>query len=79
MDQTVSSSKGRKWLTSVKPALTSIEGFNAVEHLPKTPVADVIEVSILSSQKFHTEAIHHQLQGLELQKYLIWLSLRFLL
>ena len=64
MDQTVSSSKGRKWLTSVSPALTSIPDFNAVQQLPETPVAEVIEVSIPSGQKFHTEAIHHQLQGI---------------
>ena len=64
MDQTVSSTKGRKWLTNVMPALTSIQDFNAVEQLPKTPVAEVIEVSIPSGQKFHTKAIHNQLQGI---------------
>ncbi|MDB4766857.1 hypothetical protein OAG71_04135, partial [bacterium] len=68
MDQTVSSSKGRKWLTNSIAALTSNEEFNAVQHLPKTPVAEVIEVSIPSGQKFHTEAIHQQLQGIGQQK-----------
>lgn len=71
MNQAVSSSQGRRWLTNLSPAVTSIEStedslakYDAVEHLPKIPVAEVIEVAILSRPTFQTEAIHHQLQGI---------------
>jgi len=71
MNQMVSSSQGRKWLTSLSPAVTSREAtvgsvteLDAAKHLPQIPVAEAIEVSLPSRKNFHTEAIHHQFQGI---------------
>lgn len=72
MNQSVTSSKGRQWLSNLTPASTSFEtltgdldGGRAEEQLPQMPVADAIEVELPSRQKFLTESLHHQLQGIE--------------
>jgi len=71
MNQSVTSSKGRQWLSNLTPASTSFEAsqgkldeFVAEQSLPKIPVAEVIEVSIPSRENFHTESLHQQLQGI---------------
>lgn len=71
MNQSVTSSKGRQWLSKLKPASTSFESLkgnldacSAQEQFAQTPVAEVIEVALPSRQKFHTESLHHQLQGI---------------
>lgn len=71
MNETVTSSKGRRWLSNLTPATTSFEthtgnldAVSAQEQLPPIPVAEAIEVAVPSRQIFHTESIHHQLQGI---------------
>jgi Mrp family chromosome partitioning ATPase len=71
MNQSVTSSKGRQWLTNLTPASTSFEALEgelnadaAIEQLPQIPVAEVIEVTIPSRELFHTQSLHHQLQGI---------------
>ena len=71
MNETVTSSKGRRWLSNLTPATTSFEthagnldAVSAQEQLPQIPVAEAIEVAIPSRQTFHTKSIHHQLQGI---------------
>ena len=71
MNQSVTSSKGRRWLSNLTPASTSFEnlsgnldGRSAEEQLPPTPDTEVIEVAIPPRQKFLAQSIHNQLQGI---------------
>lgn len=71
MNQSVTSSKGRQWLSNLTPASTSfgsravnLDGLSPEEQLPQAPYAELIEVTKPARQEFHTESIHHQLQGI---------------
>lgn len=72
MNQTVSSSQGRSWLTNLNPATTTyapaegkLPSVDPVSQLPKTALAQTVEVKLLSRQKFETEAIYGQLLGID--------------
>jgi len=72
MNQSVTSSKGRQWLSNLTPASTSFEtplsnsdAGSAQVSLPRIPVAKAIEVAIPSRENFYTEQLHHQLQGIK--------------
>ncbi len=71
MNQSVTSSMGRKWLSKLTPASTSfdtvggnLEGPSPQQQLPLPPVADIIEVTKPSRQDFQTESLYQQLQGI---------------
>lgn len=72
MNQTVSSTQGRNWLTNLNPASMghlspagSIVGADPASQLPQTPLAETIEVQLPSRQTFQTEAIYRQLSGID--------------
>ncbi len=71
MNQSVTSSMGRQWLSNLTPASTSLvsfagnlDGRRAQDQLPQAIVADIIEVTKASRHDFLTESIYNQLQGI---------------
>lgn len=71
MNQTVSSSKGRSWLTNLNPAVTAYEvpkcpplQADVACELPKSAIAEKVEVKLPSRHEFQTEAIYQQLTGI---------------
>ena len=71
MNQSVTSSMGRRWLSKLTPASTSfgshaeiVDEQSAHQPLPQSSVTEIVEVTKPSNPSFLTESIYHQLQGI---------------
>ena len=71
MNQSVTSSNGRRWLTQLPPAPTSsltgepVDNFDGRQHLPKMPAVETIEVTLPQRKSFLTESIYNQVHGID--------------